>query len=51
MNKAAFTAYLLWSLFLIGVGLYIVKKINDTSDPNSLKSNFQKLEETFNENP
>lgn len=51
MKTAAFI-YLLWSLFLIGSGIYIYSKMLDTSNPNSLKSSFQKLEETINnENP
>lgn len=49
MNKTVAFIYLMWSLALIGAGIYIVKKITDTSDPASLSSSMKQLKEAMDE--
>lgn len=50
MSKGIAAIYVFWSLSLIGVGAYIFNKMTDTANPNSLKSNLEKIEETIDEN-
>lgn len=49
MSKGVAIVYLFWSLILLAAGYHIFNKMMDSNDPNSLKSNFQKLEKTIND--
>lgn len=51
MNKSVALLYIFWSLMLAIAGISIYNKMTNIKDPNSLMSNFKKLEETINENP
>lgn len=49
MNKSVATIYLIWAMFLIGVGAYIVHNILDTKNPASFGSKMKELEDAINE--
>lgn len=49
MQKAAATIYIFWSLILIITGIYVVRKITDTSNPSSLASSLKTMKETIDE--
>lgn len=51
MNKGIALLYIFWSLMLVIAGISIYNKMTNLKDPNSLISNFEKLEEAINENP
>lgn len=45
--RNAVLIYLIWAIFLISTGIYVVRHISDMSNPNSLGSSFKKLNETI----
>jgi hypothetical protein len=47
--RIAATMYVLWAIFLIAVASYALHKMNDLSDPSSLRSSTKQLEETLDE--
>lgn len=51
MRGTAVLIYVLWSLVLLGLGVHLIHKMTDRSNPNSFISNMDKLNETLNANP
>lgn len=47
--KSTAWAYLIWSIFLISTGFYIMHKMADLSNPYSLSSNFKNINETIDD--
>jgi hypothetical protein len=49
MNKYVVVIYLIWAFMLIGVGIYVMSKTHDTTDPSSLSSSMKKFKEAIDE--
>lgn len=49
MNKNIAIIYFIWATALIATGIFIIKKINDTSNPSSLSSSLKNLKEIIDE--
>lgn len=49
MNKNAAILYVILTLFTLFAGLFILRKITNTNDPKSLKSQFEQLNDVMNE--
>lgn len=47
--KPALVAYLVWSLILVGIGIYVVRQMHDTSNPNSLSSSFKEFKKAVDD--
>lgn len=46
MKAVAYT-YLIWSLILIGTGIYIVRQMTDLSNPSSFNSRMNELKKAI----